>query len=173
MQQLTDILAYTLPSLIVLGCVYVVMMKFYRNESEKRLWELKLQSQKEITSTRLRAYERLALLLERTQPERMLVDLTISEMSVLDVQRSLLMKIRQEFDHNMSQQIYVSDELWEKMMVVREQSMAFVNAMATQLPTEATALDYAKVLMTAYDQNGVTPHEVALETLKKEAREIQ
>lgn len=172
MQQLIDILAYTVPSLVVLACVYVVMMKFYQNENEKRLWELRKVSQKEITPTRLRAYERLTLLLERTQPEHMLLEMPITELSIQDIQRQLLRTIRQEFDHNLSQQIYVSDEVWEHILEARDQVSAFVNAMAVQLPEDSTSLDYAKTLMTAYNQNGVTPHEIAIEALKNEVKTL-
>ena len=65
-----QVIMFTIPALVVLISVWIVMNKLFKNEEEKRLWELKLASQKEISPTRLRAYERLALVLERTQPER-------------------------------------------------------------------------------------------------------
>lgn len=172
MEKIFDILAYCIPALVVLGCVYVVMRNFYQNENEKRLWELKKVSQKEITPTRLRAYERLSLLLERTQPEHMLMELPVAELSIQEIQRLLLKTIRQEFDHNLSQQIYVSDELWAKIIDARDQVAAFVSAMLQQLPTGATSLDYARVLMTAYEQNGTNPHEIAMEELKREVKTL-
>lgn len=172
MEKFLDILAYCIPALVVLGCVYVVIVQFFASESEKRLWELKKVSQKEITPTRLRAYERLALLLERTQPEHMLMEMSVAELSVQEIQRLLLKTIRQEFDHNLSQQIYVSDELWAKIIEARDQVAAFVSAMAQQLPPNAGSMDYAKVLMTAYEENGTNPHEIAMEELKKEVKAL-
>lgn len=168
-----QVLAYCIPSLIVLACVYIIMQKMYTNEQEKRMWELKKISQKEITPTRLRAYERLCLLLERTQPEHLLMDNTqLTEMTINELQRLLIKTIRMEFDHNLSQQIYVSDDVWEKVLEARDQVMAFINSMALQLPQGSTTLDYAKVLMTAYNQNGVTPHEVAMDALKEEVKTL-
>ncbi len=176
MELWMEILAYTLPSLVVLAGVYVVMHKLYNNEQEKRIWELKKQSQKEITPTRLRAYERLALLLERTQPEHLVMEISrqspLAEMSVAQLQQLILRTIRQEYDHNLSQQIYVSDELWDKIIDARDQMASFTTAMANQLPNGATTMDYAKVLMTAYNQNGMTPHEVAMSALKEEVKTI-
>ena len=67
---------FTIPALVVLISVWIVMNKLFKNEEEKRLWELKLASQKEISPTRLRAYERLALVLERTQPEALVMGLS-------------------------------------------------------------------------------------------------
>ena len=72
-----EILAYSIPALIVLLATWLVMHKLFNNEQEKRLWELKRLSQKEISPIRLRAYERLTLLLERTTPERMLVEMNL------------------------------------------------------------------------------------------------
>lgn len=167
-----EILKFTIPALIVLACTWIVMRQLFKNEEEKRMWELKKASQKEISPVRLRAYERLCLLLERTQPEHLLMDVDMNGLSVQDLQKHLLRTIRLEFDHNMSQQIYVSDETWAKVMQARNEIAAFVNAMAIQLPKNSTAMDYAKILMTAYNTNGETPHEIALTALKEEARGI-
>jgi hypothetical protein len=148
------------------------MHKFYKSEQEKRLWELKRLSQKEISPLRMRAYERLSLLLERTTPEHMLLELNLGEMTILQVQQHLMRTIRLEYDHNTSQQIYVSDEVWMLIIDARNQMVAFVNSMAQQMPPESTALDYAKVLITAYSANGKTANEQAMQALRDEARSL-
>ena len=164
-----EVLKYCIPALIVLAATWIVMYKLFKNEQEKRAWELKRASQKEISPIRLRAYERLALMLERTQPEHMLMDLDVSQFTVPQLQQRLLQTIRLEFDHNMSQQIYVSEQVWEQIMNARGQMLAFVTAMAIQLPPESTALDYAQRMLTAYNTNGETANETALHVLKAEA----
>jgi len=169
---MTEVLKYCIPALIVLAATWIVMYKLFRNEQQKREWELKRASQKEISPIRLRAYERLALMLERTQPEHMLMDMDVSSMSVQQLQQRLLQTIRLEYDHNMSQQIYVSEQVWEQIMAARGQMMAFVSAMAIQLPPESTSLDYAKTLLTAYNTNGETANERALHALKEEAAKL-
>ena len=169
---MVEILRYCIPALCVLLATWFVMHKFYKNEEEKRLWELKRLSQKEISPLRMRAYERLALLLERTTPEHMLVDINLAEMTPLQVQAQLMHTIRQEFDHNLSQQIYVSDEVWNLIENAKQQTVAFVNSIAQQLPANSTALDYAKTLITAYRTNGDTPNEIALQALKDEVKKL-
>lgn len=164
-----EVLKYCIPALIVLLATWLVMYKLFSNEQEKRLWELKRAAQKEISPIRLRAYERLALMLERTQPEHMLMDLDVSQFTVQQLQSRLLQTIRLEFDHNLSQQIYVSEQVWEQILAARTQMLSFVTAMALQLPPESTSLDYAKMLITAYNTNGETANEAALHALKAEA----
>jgi hypothetical protein len=169
---MVEILKYCLPALCVLLATWLVMHKFYKSEQEKRLWELKRLSQKEISPLRMRAYERLSLLLERTTPEHMLLELNLGEMTILQVQQHLMRTIRLEYDHNTSQQIYVSDEVWMLIIDARNQMVAFVNSMAQQMPPESTALDYAKVLITAYSANGKTANEQAMQALRDEARSL-
>ena len=167
-----EILKYCIPALCVLFATWLVMHKFYKGEAEKRLWELKLASQKEISPLRMRAYERLALLLERTTPKHILLELSLDEMSILQVQQHLMRTIRMEYDHNLSQQIYVSEEVWSAIIASKDQMLAFINSIAQQMPPESTALDYAKVLITAYSSNGQTANDQAMQLLRAEARSL-
>lgn len=167
-----EILAYSIPALVVLAATWLVMHKLFNNEQEKRLWELKRLSQKEISPIRLRAYERLTLLLERTTPDRMLMEMSLQEMTIPQVQQQLLRTIRLEYDHNLSQQIYVSDEVWDKIIHARDEMGAFVTAMAAGMQEGSSTLDYAKTLITAYSTNGETPNSLALSALKEEAKTL-
>lgn len=167
-----EILAYSIPALVVLAATWLVMHKLFNNEQEKRLWELKRLSQKEISPIRLRAYERLTLLLERTTPDRMLMEMNLQEMTIPQVQQQLFRTIRLEYDHNLSQQIYVSDEVWDKIIHARDEMGAFVTAMAAGMPEGSSTLDYAKTLITAYSTNGETPNSLALSALKEEAKTL-
>lgn len=167
-----EILAYSIPALVVLAATWLVMHKLFNNEQEKRLWELKRLSQKEISPIRLRAYERLTLLLERTTPDRMLMEMNLQEMTIPQVQQQLLRTIRLEYDHNLSQQIYVSDEVWDKIIHARDEMGSFVTAMAAGMPEGSSTLDYAKTLITAYSTNGETPNSLALSALKEEAKTL-
>ena len=120
-----EILKYCIPAICVLVATWIVMHKFYNSENEKRLWELKRLSQKEISPLRMRAYERLALLLERTTPEHMLMELNLTEMTPMQVQAHLMHTIRQEYDHNLSQQVYVSTEVWSMIENAKNQTNQF------------------------------------------------
>ena len=174
----TNILLIILIVAVMIFGFWLIQYSNFRNEEKKRQWELKRESQKTISPIRLRAYERLTLLLERTKPENMLMELrrnnpeALSEWTVLQVQQYLLQTIRAEFDHNQSQQVYVSEEVWDLVINARDQMAAFVIAMASQLPKGATAQTYATTLLTAYTSNGTTPTDKALEELKNEAKEL-
>ena len=175
---MTTVLAIILTIVVLIFGFWLIQYSGFRNEEKKRQWELKRESQKTISPIRLRAYERLALLLERTKPEHMILELQKAEPDALNtwtvgqVQQYLLQTIRAEFDHNQSQQVYVSDEVWDLIISARDQMAAFVIGITTQIPKDANAQAYVAALLTAFSTNGTTPTDKALEELKNEAKEL-
>lgn len=174
----TTIFAIILTIVVLIFGFWLIQYSGFRNEEKKRQWELKRESQKAISPIRLRAYERLALLLERTKPENMIVELqrihpeALVSWTIPQVQQYLLQTIRAEFDHNQSQQVYVSDEVWDMVINARDQMGAFIISIAAQIPADANAQTYVTALLTAYSTNGTTPTDKALDELKKEAKEL-
>ena len=157
---------------------WLIQHSQFKNEEKKRNWELKKESQKTISPIRMRAYERLALLLERTKPEHMVMELrtkqpdAIPTWTIGQLQQHFLQTIRIEFEHNQSQQIYVSEEVWTLIMNARDQMGAFIISIAGQLPQNANGQTYVTALLTAYTSNGLTPTDKAMDELKREAKEL-
>ena len=170
------IILLTLPVMVVGGVFVLLRYMEYRNNEKERALELKKATRKEVSAIRLRAYERLTLMLERTTPEAMIMRLSADSnpalLTVMELQKLLLTMLRAEFDHNMSQQVYVSQELWDKIIFARDEQAAFINSVALHLHKDATGTQYATTLMTAYTQNGITPHQKALEDLKDEIKRM-
>src|SRR5665647_2144419 len=104
-----EILKIVLPALRVLLTAYFMMDKLLRNEEKRRNFELRKNNAIAITPIRLRAYERMILVLERTTPSTLIVNIAKPHMTNLELHTQLLASVRQEFAHNLSQQIYVSD----------------------------------------------------------------
>ena len=167
-----EVLKYTVPALLVLLATCLVLWKMLQEDREKRAFELKRAAQKDITPLRLRGYERLALMLERTTPEALLRDLDVQNLTAQQISSLLMQKLRLEFDHNLSQQIYVSNETWEAVTDAREQMVLFLSTMARQFPADTNGLEVAKLMLTAYAQNGETPHQKAMKKLKDEVKEL-
>lgn len=179
---MSTLIAYTIPALVVLLTSISMLALCLRAEDKKRRYELQRMAQKELIPVRLHAYERLALLLERTQPEAMVMNEasaahrmaqdSTGTYSVQDLQRELLKTVRMEFDHNMSQQIYVSDEVWDHIILARDEMGGFINTIAIQMKPGSTAMDYTKALLSAYVSNGDTPHQKAQAMLRMECQQL-
>lgn len=167
-----EILKYTLPALIVLLCVVLVLRALLKEERQRRDYELLKSTSKDRLLLRLRAYERLTLLLERTTPEHVLSETDTSTLSVDQLEHHLLLVIREEYDHNLSQQVYVSQELWDKIGSSINQLGQFITVTRQQLPSDASVNDYAQVLLKAYRTNGIPPSEQTLLYLKDEVSRL-
>ena len=176
--MIETLLPYILLVAVLIFGFWMIINTHFRNEEKRRQFELKRESQKTVSPIRLRAYERLTLLLERTKPEHMIMELQQKEPTALDtwtipeLQQYLLQTLRAEFEHNQSQQVYVSDEVWDDVVRARDQMAAFIIGITTQLPPDATTRTYATTMLTAFTTNGVTPTDKALEELKDEAKEL-
>lgn len=167
-----QILGYTLPALVVALTTWLVLRKMLNNEADRRAYELRRLNANQVTPVRLRAYERLTLLLERTQPESMVMRLNVSGMTNLELQSKLLETVRSEFDHNVAQQIYVSAEAWTMVKSARENMVRIINAAAAQVQPTAPAMQLAQKLIELYSSLPATPTDLALTCLKNEVKTL-
>ncbi|OIP83343.1 MAG: hypothetical protein AUK44_05420 [Porphyromonadaceae bacterium CG2_30_38_12] len=166
------VLQITIPAILVLLTAYVLLDKMLKNDAERRLFELKKKNLSATTPLRLRAYERLTLVLERTAPATLILDVFKPAMTCFDLQAVLLTAVRQEFSHNVSQQIYVSNELWTAIRAAQESLVKLVNICAAQFPADENGTKLAEAIIQIYAESGATPTEIATELLKKEVRNL-
>ena len=165
-----DILKIVLPALLVLLTAYLLIDKLLKNEEKRRSFELKKEKVNTLTPIRLRAYERLILVLERTTPSTLIVNVAKPHMSNLELHTELLASIRQEFSHNLSQQIYVSDEIWNYIRGAQESLLRLINSCAAQCNPANSATELAEKIIQVYGNSEQTPTEQAIDKLKKEVR---
>jgi hypothetical protein len=122
---------------------------------------------------RLQAYERLVLLAERIALPNLISRLSQPGLSARDMQFLLLESIKQEYEYNASQQIYVSEAAWNAVRSLRDQNLLMVNTIAKALPADATATELNKRLMEAMmHEEKAAIHTYATNTLNAEAKKI-
>lgn len=122
---------------------------------------------------RLQAYERLVLLAERIALPNLISRLSQPGLSARDMQFLLLEAIKQEYEYNASQQIYVSEAAWNAVRSLRDQNLLMVNTIAKSVPAEATATELNKRLMEAMmHEEKAAIHTYATNTLNAEAKKI-
>lgn len=122
---------------------------------------------------RLQAYERLTVLVDRMALPNLISRVNQSGASARDMQLLLTRNIKEEFDYNISQQIYVTADAWNAVKNLKEQNMLVVNQLASALPPNATGLDLNKLLLEYLmtDKKGQL-HEVVSEVLSYEAKKL-
>ena len=164
-----DIIKYIVAGSVVVAVANWLFWPQY-NSRALRLKSLDMARdvKKEVLPLRLQAYERVVLLVERINPSNMLVRLHQPSLSALDFQHILFNEIRSEYQHNITQQLYVSDLAWSVTKQLKDNTVALIrNAMST-LPAAASAKELSSVLLKHIAEMDENPYELALKTIKNE-----
>ena len=125
------------------------------------------------TPLKLQAYERLILLADRIALPNLISRVSQPGLSVREMQNLLVQTVRQEYDHNITQQIYVSPEAWDAIRNLKEQNLLIINQVASYLPDTATGQDLNKSLLEMVMQNPkASLHHVVSDALSFEAKKV-
>lgn len=173
MKDLIEILKYVIPAAIVGVFFMVYLRSFFEEEDKKRRHEAMLRNRDISLPIRLQAYERLALLLERITLVNLIRKAPTSIDSVELMRYYLVNQISEEFDHNLSQQIYVSADLWNMIRTAKNATIVLVNTTHKSLNNEQGLQDFKSILITDNSSNDDSPTKLALSMLKDEvSREL-
>lgn len=159
-----------LPAAAVLYAMYLTIKSFLEKEMAEKISLVKTQNASVITPIRLQAYERLCLFLERIMPNNLILRLNDSAYSYKEFQQILIAGVREEFNHNLSQQVYVSNEVWELTRNAMEDVVMTINKAANKMPEKARSMDLAKKIFEIQMEKQADPVSMALAALKQEVR---
>ena len=166
MQFFFVLLTGLITSVIVFLTAYFLLKRFLEDAQKQKLLELKFKSKELITPIRLQAYERLAMYLERINPNSLIMRTNNSNLTVSLYQTLLVNTIRNEFEHNLSQQVYVSHQVWESLKMAKEETIRIINLSAARLSPTAPSIELSsKILEISATE---IPSDKALKMLKDE-----
>ncbi|MEG1555127.1 MAG: hypothetical protein RR356_00165 [Bacteroidales bacterium] len=168
MQVIIYIVGTLFTSLVVFLTSFFSIKFFLENDQKKRLLELKHNAKSVITPLRLQAYERMAMFLERMEPNQLILRVGNAEFDALQLRTLLLTSIRTEFEHNLSQQIYISSEAWNQVCIAKEEMVQIINLSAGKLEVDASGLDLITAILEQTANK--SPVSKAMEILKEEIR---
>jgi hypothetical protein len=131
-----EILKYTVPSLIVFASIYVIFKNFLNQQFQMEALKHRQSQGKDIIPLKLQAYERLMLLCERISIDNLSYRLVNSEMGVKELKNSMLIAIQQEYEHNITQQVYLSENLWKIIQLTKDQMQFFISNADGSTPAE-------------------------------------
>lgn len=168
MTVLIYILGTFLVAVIVFLTSFFSVRMFIQNDERKRLLELKEHNKSVIAPIRLQAYERMAMFLERIEPNQLILRLNDGNTNNAGLRLLLIATIRSEFEHNLSQQIYLSSAVWDKICNAKEETIRIINVSSGKLDPEATGIELVTTIIE--ETAGVSPVAAAMEALKEEIR---
>jgi hypothetical protein len=174
MQILIIVVAMLATMALVGGMMYLLVKRYFDNEQKERLLQMKIDERREtlkvVTPIRLQAYERMALFLERISPDSLVLRCYQPGMDLKLLQGVMTKNIRDEWEHNLSQQVYLAPGTWARIREAKDEMVNLVNSSAVTLtdtddPTRLAASIFASAAKHL-------PTDKALEELHKEINEL-
>lgn len=182
-KTVTDVLLYFIPALLVMMGMYLVikksmdahlltLRKFLEKEMHMKSAEDKTQKARETLPIKLQAYERMILFLERIAPNSILVRVHRGGMAASQLQADLVATIRAEFEHNISQQIYVSEAAWDEVKAAKEDMIRIINNAFSHVGNNASGIQMSSQIYEQVLKMEMLPTQKAIDFLKSEAKKM-
>jgi len=164
-----DFIKYILPSVFLLAAMIYIVGGYFRDAEKREKMKVIRGNQKLVTPLRLQAYERLTLLLERISPESLLMRSPNTPAKTCDaLHLELLHSVRVEFEHNLSQQLYVSQDAWNTVKNAKNFTINLINNAAKEVPGNAPATQLSRRLLDMAMELDQPITEKALNQIKRE-----
>ena len=170
MEVVFEILKITIPAVVVMITAYFVIRQMLDGQYKRKELELKRDLAKSLSPNKINAYERLVLLLERIHPAEMVLRIHQKGMTSQRFQTELLKTIREEFQHNLTQQLYVSATAWNYIRTSKEETIKLINVASSNVPEKSSAIDLSNMIFQIMSKMEHNPVEVAKDYLKQELR---
>jgi len=170
LSRIFDLFLFAIPSIITGIIAYYFFREHTKNEDGRRRFLLKKDMQVNAMPLRLQAYERIALFLERISPSKLLIRIAPNNSNKADYETLLIQSIEQEFEHNLSQQIYISDKCWSIATTAKNATIQLIRK-ASMLEKTDTANKLREVVLTEMMERR-SPSDAALSFIKEEVFDL-
>lgn len=168
-----SLLQILIPSIILAITVFLIIREFFKSEENRRRDEIKKQLVSQITPMKIQAYERMVIFLERLNPNALVLRVNKHNMTNKQLHYSLIQTIKQEYEHNISQQLFISTGAWELIKTAKEETIKLINIAYSKVQPDGSSNELSLTIINiAQSIEKKLPHEIALEYLKKEASQI-
>jgi len=169
---LLDIVKYTVAGLGVVWIAFYLLRPYLDRNENIQLAELKKTISGQTLPLRLQAYERVVLFIERINPANMLVRMNNPDYSAAELYMLIVAELRNEYQHNVTQQIYVSPATWAIVKRLKEETLAVVNNTIKDLPETATGLEFSRAVLTHISASENNPYDAGLALIRKELEQL-
>ncbi len=167
-----DLLKYTLSGLFVFFTAYFVLKSHFDTYYNLKALEYKTLVAKDMLPLKLQAYERMTLFVERINPSNLMLRLHQPGMSAKEMQGLVLAEVKAEYQHNISQQLYISKDAWNIIKRVKEDTVGLVNHAIGTLHPDCTAIELSKTVFIKLDELEENPYDLALLVMKNDMEEM-
>ena len=162
--------------LITCGSIVLIVFRFLKKQNSREILNLKLELRKQrqefFLQSRLDAYQRSVLLMERIHPNSLIMRTHNPSLNAKLFQAELVKSVRNEFEHNVTQQIFINPSTWGIMKSSKEEVIKLIHMAGSQMDEKATSIQLSGKIMEIVVQLDQFPTEIAVDALKKEFQEL-
>lgn len=169
---IVELLKYVVPAGLVLGAVALMLRERRQKDEIKQRYKVFQGALAQIVPLRLQAYERALLFLERISLENLVLRVDNRGKSAKALQMEMTNEIRAEFEHNLTQQLYIDSESWDAVVRAKEQTIGFIHQTASGMAKEATGSDLGKLLLREMVRTESVPAREAILHLKRDVQKM-
>ena len=168
--KLIELASYTLPSIITGLVAYYLFNSYFKDQQNSRRWLLQKDNRKDTLPLRLQAYERLTLFMERINPSQLLIRVTPISNDKNEYANYVIAQVDQEYEHNITQQIYITDECWSIITTAKNATIQMIRLAAkSEKVTDANQL---RELILSDLLEKPSPSSAALALIKSEVGDL-
>jgi len=153
---------------MLLGSTLIVLRYYFDHKRQPVSPSIKVEDQKIILPLRLQAYERIVLFLERITPNNLIMRVNRPDMTAVQFQAALVKNIREEFESNLSQQLYISSKAWEMVKNAKEETIRLINTASMKVSETAGSSEMVRVLLELVLAEEKFAVDTAIEEVKRE-----
>ena len=161
-----EVLILGLPLAGMLLITYFLLQHFFNKSLKENQKELLALKSKVTLPLKMQAYERAILFLERIDPNNLVMRVFKNGMSSKALHSELIKTIRDEYTHNMSQQIYISIKSWKELKEAKEETVQCINMAMNSIADNGTTVDLSSKIFELISKKKETPSEIALKKIK-------
>ncbi len=172
MELLSDLLKLIIPASLVLYGMYLTVKLLLNREADRHRFDVQNRYAEAVVPVRLQAYERMVLFLERINPANLLLRLGGSASTVSELQQRLLQDIRDEYNHNLSQQVYMSQTAWDEIQAAMNDIITLINQASGNSHPGDPAIELSKQIFERVIQRDQQPTAKALAVVKEEIQKV-
>lgn len=168
--KIIEIIAYTLPSVVTGSVAYYFFKSYLTDKKDTRRWLLQKEAQKQALPLRLQAYERITLYLERISLTKLLIRIVPTSNDKNEYENLVIAQIEQEFEHNLTQQIYMSDQCWTIVTTAKNATIQMIRKASMSDRVDSADKLREVILNDLFEKQ--SPSSAALSYIKDEVSEM-
>jgi hypothetical protein len=169
---LLEVLKFTLAGIGVVMVAFYLAKPYLENREKLQLLDLKKSTSAQTLPLRLQAYERVVLFIDLINPANLLPRLNATAYTAAELHSLIVTEVRNEFQHNVTQQLYVSGRAWQLVKRIKDDTLNLVNNVSKSLPEGSSGLDFSRAILSHLSKLEADPYDTAVNMVRTDLEEL-